>query len=401
MHATMHGPEPAAAVLARLRPVLGAAGITRVGVLTGLDTLGVPVAAATRPNSWSIAVHQGKGLTTDAAKLAAVMEGIECHCAERLDRPLRLATPADLAADPAGLGAVLDIAGLPRARGGADPAGRRLLWVEGEDLLRGGAIWVPREVVAADWVLPPVPGEACFQASTNGLGAGLTLEAATLHGLYEVIERDAVALWRARPAAARAATAIDPASVDGPASRALIDRMVARGAFVALWDATSDVGVPVFVVLLGDAAGRLQPELGFGCHAVPDAALVRALTEAAQSRLTVISGARDDFSDADYDGAERMAFARTVARTAGARTGVARTGVARSFADVAGMAPGLPAALAALAAGGVRQVARVDLSRPELAPARVARVVVPGLEGGHTGPEGEYLPGPRAAAVAA
>ena len=64
-------------------------GITRVAVLTGLDVIGIPVAAAVRPNSRSVAVHQGKGVTLDAAKASAVMEAVECFHAENIALPLR------------------------------------------------------------------------------------------------------------------------------------------------------------------------------------------------------------------------------------------------------------------------------------------------------------------------
>ena len=40
--------------------------------------------------------------------------------------------------------------------------------------------------------------------------------------------------------------------------------------------------------------------MGSGCHADRDVALLRAITEAAQSRLTRISGAREDFGDEAY-----------------------------------------------------------------------------------------------------
>jgi len=39
---------------------------------------------------------------------------------------------------------------------------------------------------------------------------------------------------------------------------------------------------------------------GSGCHPDPARAAIRAVTEAAQSRLTAISGARDDFDPGDY-----------------------------------------------------------------------------------------------------
>ena len=40
---------------------------------------------------------------------------------------------------------------------------------------------------------------------------------------------------------------------------------------------------------------------GYGCHPAREVALLRALTEAAQVRLTVISGLRDDFRIDAYE----------------------------------------------------------------------------------------------------
>ncbi len=85
-----HRSQTPEATLALTRPLLPRLGITRVGVLTGLDVVGIPVAAAYRPNSRSIAVHQGKGRTPAAAKVSAVMEAAECWHAETADLPLRL-----------------------------------------------------------------------------------------------------------------------------------------------------------------------------------------------------------------------------------------------------------------------------------------------------------------------
>ena len=91
------------ATLARVLPLAPRMGITRVAVLTGLDVIGIPVAAAVRPNSRSIAVHQGKGVTLAAAKASAVMEAVETFHAENVALPLRLAAFGELdgAVDPA------------------------------------------------------------------------------------------------------------------------------------------------------------------------------------------------------------------------------------------------------------------------------------------------------------
>jgi ribosomal protein S12 methylthiotransferase accessory factor YcaO len=56
--------------------------------------------------------------------------------------------------------------------------------------------------------------------------------------------------------------------------------------------------------------------------------------------------------------------------------------------------------LTRLRAAGVRQIAHVDLTQPVF-DVPVARLIVPGLEGPWTPPDGEYTPGTRARSVSA
>ncbi len=380
-----------AATLARVLPLAPRMGITRVAVLTGLDVLGIPVVAATRPNSRSIAVHQGKGVSLAAAKASAVMEAVETFHAETMTLPLRLAAHDELAdaADPACL---------PRAAGGA-AGDARILWVEARELLTGGRVFVPHELVGADYTHPAPPGGGLFQATTNGLASGNHWLEAVLHGLYEVVERDAIALWRAGGEAARAASAVALDSIDGTVSAALLARYRAAAVAVRVWDVTSDIGLPCFVALAvaPNGADGVEPELGSGCHADRDVALSRALSEAAQARLTRISGARDDFAPEGYGDvarAERLALAGQWL-DAPARRGFRR---APSCAGPT-LRHDLDTALARLGAAGLRQVAYVDLTRAEFA-IPVARVIIPGLEGPWTPACGNYTPGARARAVA-
>src|SRR5207245_7592275 len=62
------------------------------------------------------------------------------------------------------------------------------------------------------------------------------------------------------------------------------------------WDMTSDIGIPAYHCTISDpsALGGLEPVYGAGCHLSKEIALARALTEAAQCRLTFIAGSRDD-----------------------------------------------------------------------------------------------------------
>jgi YcaO-like protein with predicted kinase domain len=386
-----HRVEPPEQTLARVMPLAPRMGITRVAVLTGLDVLGIPVAAATRPNSRSIAVHQGKGLTLAAAKASAVMEAVETFHAETMTLPLRLATHDDLP------GAV-DPATLPRAAGRA-LGGARILWVEARDLMNGGSMFVPQELAGADYTHPAQPGSGWFQATTNGLASGNHRLEAVLHGIYETVERDAIALWRAGDEAARAARLVDTDTIDGAVNRDLLARFRAAGVMVRIWDVTSDIALPAFVAMAvsPDGAEGVEPELGSGCHADRQVALARALTEVAQARLTRISGARDDFAPDGYGGAaraERTAIARHWLRGPARRT----FGLAPDCAGPT-LSHDLDTALERLRMAGIRQVAYVDLTRADFG-IPVARIIVPGLEGPWTPPDGDYTPGARARAVA-
>ena len=389
-HAGTHRVVDPATTLARVLPLAPRMGITRVAVLTGLDVLGIPVVAATRPNSRSIAVHQGKGVTLDAAKASAVMEAVETFHAETTTLPLRLAAYDELAA-------TADPATLPRAAG-RTLGHARILWVQAHELIAGETLFVPHELVTADYTHPAPVCSGFFQATTNGLASGNHWLEAVLHGLYEVVERDAIALWRAGGGRARDRRAVALDSIDGAVSAGLLASYRAAQVAVGVWDVTSDIDLPCFVALAmapGGADG-VEPELGSGCHADRDIALSRALSEAAQARLTRISGARDDFAPDGYDDvarADRLDMAAEWMR-APAR---------RSFRDAPSCAGptlrhDLDTALQRLASAGLRQVAYVDLSQAEFG-IPVARVIVPGLEGPWTPEGGDYTPGKRARAV--
>jgi ribosomal protein S12 methylthiotransferase accessory factor len=125
---------------------------------------------------------------------------------------------------------------------------------------------------------------------------------AIAHGLCEVIERDAEAAWRRAGGDRR--LVLD--SITDPACRALIDRIVGAGARVFVWDLTGGaVAIPVIgAAIMEDPREPAWRTLGFyqgfGAHWTPEIAIARALTEAAQTRLTYIAGARDDFFPFDY-----------------------------------------------------------------------------------------------------
>ena len=174
--------------LAHILPLRHQFGITRISNVTGLDRIGLPVVLATRPNSRSVAVSQGKGTSLEAAKASAVMEAIELWHAENIVRPMIFASPNDIER----YGPAIDVARLPQVAGSRYSDTRRFHWIDGFDIASGKRLLIPHEMVHANYTLPSLPGEGCFPASTNGLASGNHPLEAICHGIYEVIERDAI-----------------------------------------------------------------------------------------------------------------------------------------------------------------------------------------------------------------
>src|SRR5437868_15527602 len=68
--------------LARFRPLASHMGITRLGNITRLDHIGIPVAVAVRPNPRSVSVSHGLGVELAQAMASALMAAIEARRAE-------------------------------------------------------------------------------------------------------------------------------------------------------------------------------------------------------------------------------------------------------------------------------------------------------------------------------
>jgi ribosomal protein S12 methylthiotransferase accessory factor len=371
-------PPSADVMLDRLLPLLPVIGATRLSVVSGLDVLGIPVAQVCRPLSRSVSVSQGKGFCLAEAKVSAIGEALESWHAERIGHPLWYGGWTEVAAEAP----VVDVARLARPANSLFHADAPLLWIEGRDLVGGATVLLPLETVHLDYRLPRVPGSGCFLNTSTGLAAGASVLGALGHALAEVVERDAVALWNLRPDEARARRRIDLGSVGDDACAELLARFGRADVAVAAWDLTTDVGVATVEVTVvdrgADANRRLPTAGGYGCHPRRAGALARALLEAAQSRVTLIAGSRDDHPPAG-DRAGRDPWAID-----GHRRAVDEDEPQRTFDALPDAGPLDPAGAVVLLLDRLRAVGSghpvmVDLSRPEVG-IPVVRVVVPGTE---------------------
>jgi len=378
--------------LARVRPLMPAMGITRVAMVTGLDCVGIPVAVAIRPNARSLATSQGKGLTADLARASALMEAAELFHAEHATLPIKFNSKRELQNTGH---ALIETAALPRTPHVTLDDDLEIAWVEAMNLMDKTRLWVPYDLVHTNYT---VPARSChaFNATSNGLASGNHLAEAVVVGLCETVERDATTLWRQQPKATQDACRVDLATVQDADCVGLLSLFEAADVAVAVWEVTSDIGLPVFYCTIVDrTAGPLRPihaATGMGCHPNRQIALIRALTEAAQSRLTVTTGSRDDVGWKDYVRLQDPSVLETI------QSRVLGTRPQRSFADAPDLShdsfnADIGAILERLTRRDIKQVAVVNLTRPDLG-IPVTRVVVAGLEGMVESPD--YVRGARA-----
>ncbi|NEJ27747.1 hypothetical protein GR205_07125 [Rhizobium leguminosarum] len=366
-----------AQTLAAIRPHLGEFGITRVGLLTALDVLNIPVAFATRPNSHTLSVFQGKGIDNDAAMTSAAMEAVETRIAEIAPADLTQATVDSMRAEHA---AMIDLDNV--ARCAPDEIGSSpIAWCTGLDILSGSSVFVPWWLVGLDH-----RGErpAGFEQSSDGLASGNTPSEAVLHGLCELVERDAWALTQLKSPERLRESRIDPASFGDAVIDVMTDRITRAGMKLLLLDMTTDIGVPAFlaVIMPGNLSDRVDARWshvcgGCGCHPDPVRAALRAITEAAQSRLTAIAGSRDDFSPRIYQRLDRSAAMQQVVELCEG-DGRMRSFQARHRRP-ATIQESIGHIADRLTATGIEQIVVVPFPHRAL-PISVVRVIVPGLE---------------------
>jgi ribosomal protein S12 methylthiotransferase accessory factor len=268
-------------------------GVTRVTDSTPLDRIGIPVFSSVRPSGveGSLCVNAGKGARPDEARMGAYMEAIEYAYAEH--------GASEVEAFDSTVGEMLKSWGPGVSFEDFAPLMGRT--ASDEDLIevvKAELVGTGRSVLApAELVFLPyrgTKGEVKFGCGTScGLASGNTVEEASVHALAEIIEHDVGAFESFK----QNSLLVDNAQLTGVAGE-LKDKMEAAGFYVYLRYADNGFGVPYFKATVVDHSENAAVNVcaGFGSHPIKEIAAIRALTEAAQSRLTVIHGGRDDLT---------------------------------------------------------------------------------------------------------
>jgi ribosomal protein S12 methylthiotransferase accessory factor len=353
-----------------LEEIYSKADITRVADITGLDRIGIPVFTAMRPLAaeGAITVYTGKGHTPQEAKISAIMEAIERFSGEPRDIGMVKGSYEALCKSYR----VLDpfTLNLPKLRRYSH--NENLEWVQGHSLISGEEIFVPAEAVFH----PYRRENQLFRTNTNGLATGNVIEEAILHGLLEVIERDAWSLFELGVIKGKDLQ-VEHCNLAGELLRKFRDASVQ----VYIKNITSDIGIPTIAVAIDDEVTKDPAllSLGVGSHLVPEVALVRALTEAAQSRLTTIHGTREDTYKAVF--ARRIGYERMKRLN---RRWFEESDEKTKMSELEGfdsddVLEDIRYIINKLREAGLNELIVVDLTRREVSVPAV-RVIVPGLE---------------------
>lgn len=271
--------------LLHARQLAATAGISEVTDITDLDVLGVPVFVSVRPQARGDSFTFGKGLRRVDAEVGAYMEALEFFFAEPGIGCVSTSwgSAKHVAGHERADDAILDFVPLLQREIDLDGS---LLLASARELESGDEHAIPAELI---FYPAPDVGQSLFGSSTNGLASGNSVLEATIQALLELIERDIWSFEFLRGAS----KLVDPASLPDNV-REVVERAEENGLQLKVRTIPNDYGMPFFAAFVFDLNNPSRKTFngGWACDLDRDRALVRAVTEAAQSRVAFIHGGR-------------------------------------------------------------------------------------------------------------
>ncbi|HEY0106913.1 MAG TPA: YcaO-like family protein [Rhizomicrobium sp.] len=367
---TSHRIVPPEQTLAHAKALAAKAGIRMVSDITPLDCLGLPVFMSERPGAGLLTYSFGKGVAPIESEVGAYMEAIEDYFAHPDNDAVvsRWGTPRDLTGVSADADPAFEFAPIAERRN--DP-GQPMLLARAEDVETGAEGWVPAELV---FIRHPDVGAPLYGVSTNGLAAGNSVLEASLHAIFELIERDIWSIEFVRNGSLRVADDSLP-----PDAKDVIETAARNGLRFVVRYVPNDYGIPFFATFLFDPKKSLHRFFngGWGCHLDRRIALMRAVTEAAQSRAASLHGGRE-LPQWNGPGSEEDGVRAQMDSISGASPAI-RFGDIAELGAAATLGAQWDATLRCLRRVIDRPVYRVVYTPPE-GPIHVVRLVVPTME---------------------
>ena len=367
-------------------------GVTRLANVTGFDRVGIPVYNSIKPATNGSSIQHGKGMTRTASKISALMESFERYHSVNPDLETFEASYDEVERRMA----VIPFERMLHIKGSLLRRDMPILWTMGWDIASNVKTAAPLATVelAGRKSQDRTFKTGHMQASSNGLSAGFHILEAIIQGLLEVIERDGITCHTYKSGALNLPVPekrIDPESIPYPEVQDLYKIFHKARITPVLYDCSTDIGIPVYNCFLFD---DLHPEymcvhgMGAGLH--PRDAMIRALTESAQSRVVFNAGSRDLFFQEEFEISSRNGSTRV------SSIALRQKQYAFDPKNVMDETPDyvkqLNTCIHKLRSVGLEQVLVFPLA-PETDKIQVVRVLVPGAEGYIVS---SYSPGDRA-----
>jgi len=318
----------------------------------------------------------GMGLSMRAAFESCIGEGVEYLSQfEAGDEPLVAASAREMQQAAKGEGRRFLESLLPATQGGADA---RFDCLVATALLDDSKILLPAEIC-----LRRSPGRSRMKPPfllSMGCAAGVTKADAVLHGLCELVERDAAGLWWRGGARGRPLALDDPASGE---AAGLLAKLRQENASRRTWllDITTDLGIPAIAAVSCRADGK---GLAYGLGARPTVAGAArgAIMELCQSELAhaVVAAKEAESGPEKLNAHDRAHIARATRIDAETCALLHASGmpVRREVCPAEDAVSQLGWLASRLARANIEAFV-IDLTRPRFA-VPVVRVVAPGLQ---------------------
>ncbi len=409
--------------LTKVMPICKDIGVTRISDITLLDRLCIPNYSTILPGTDDIFwVYGGKGTTKTQAKVSALMESVERYSSMQRTNPKTVIT-GDYIHFSDSFNKVLHHSEVVEPLVPNYEEGSTIDFLRGFDLLNDEEILVPAEIVYYRY-FPKCPAVAAFQCShTNGLASGNVLEEAICHALCEVIERDAVSIADLCASSIpynivhKIGETFEETSCIGSQ---LLDHIGANFVdeptiypdveidglarefppIIKLLRKFTDAGIPLMIkcitqedinipTIAASSIDWLTHDYGlfakgYGTHPDSRVALMRAITELAQTRAANIQGARDDLKRIHYKDKIEIYKRKWPFMPSSYLTGKNQHHNIINFRNIKtyvnnDILNDINLILSVLKEAGIKRAIIVELTNPKIG-IPVVRAIVPGLE---------------------
>lgn len=286
--------------LKKIEQIAPKIGVTRNADISYLGHAPYPVIQSCRPNYLTHSSFgqnsgaQGKGRNQTQATISCLMETIEGFCCEPRN-PELIRASYDFLKDHK---LVYDPRKFVRDRSLVAPNLKEsFMWTPAYCLVSQLEVLVPAELIYFPFLAADYETRSLFPSGTNGLASGSTYLEATIHALYEVIERNYIFHFETGDIKIEA---LYDQEIEDVSLRQFKKQMANEYEvqFYAL-EHQQNKNLPC---ILCAVVSQGETHLGWGLSGTVDISISRAFSEALQSLAANISGTREDLASNETDG---------------------------------------------------------------------------------------------------